>query len=166
MYHRNLTYQQPIPQANVIPQLQTLKIIPKNTWFYTDDFIEGNVELTTSVQVIINDISYIIKSYRVHKDYDMVTLDGINSIEEIPFPKNTKVFIDRDKFLDKNDYLDSDLIGFIVYNSKIEREVIDIVYLNDKKKLIKTEAGYIPFELVKKVDLENKKILVEEVEGL
>lgn len=117
-------------------------------------------------EIIINNNTYIIKSYRVHKGYDMVTLDNINSINDIPFPKNTLVFIDRDKYLVKNDYLDSDLIGFIVYNSKIEREVTDIVYLNDKKKLIKTEAGYIPFELVKKVDLENKKILVEEVEGL
>ena len=117
-------------------------------------------------EIIINDVSYIIKSYRVHKDYDMVTLDGINSINEIPFPKNTKVFIDRDKFLDKNDYLDSDLIGFIVYNSKIEREVSNIIYINDKKKLIQTDEGYIPFELVKDIDLENKRILIEEVDGL
>ena len=117
-------------------------------------------------EIIVNDKIYIIKSYRVHKGYDMVTLEGINDINKIPFPKNTKVYIDRDKYLLKNEYLDSDLIGFIVYNSKLEREVCDIVYLNDTKKLIKTEAGYIPFELVKKVDLDNKRILIEEVDGL
>lgn len=117
-------------------------------------------------EIIINNTPYTIKSYRVHKGYDMVTLDGINSINEIPFPKNIKVFIDRDKYLSKNDYLDSDLIGFIVYNSKIEKEVLDIVYLNDVKRLIKTNSGYIPFELVKEVDLNNKKIRVEEVDGL
>ena len=117
-------------------------------------------------EIIINDVGYTIKSYRVHKDYDMVTLDGINSINEIPFPKNTKVFIDRDKYLLKNDYLDSDLIGFIVYNNKLEREVTGIYYINDKKKLIETKEGYIPFELVKDIDLDNKKILVEEVDGL
>ena len=117
-------------------------------------------------EIIINDKVYLIKSYRVHKDYDMVTLDGINDINMIPFPKNTKVYIDRDKYLKKKEYLDSDLIGFIVYNSKIEREVLGIFYLNDKKKLIKTAVGYIPFELIKKVDLENKKILIEDVDGL
>jgi 16S rRNA processing protein RimM len=117
-------------------------------------------------EIIINDTVYVIKSYRVHKDYDMVTLDGITDINMIPFPKNTKVYIDRDKYLEKKDYLDDDLIGFIVYNSKLEREIIDIVYLNDTKKLIKTSEGYIPFELVKNVDLENKKILIEEVDGL
>lgn len=117
-------------------------------------------------EIIIDNKNYIIKSYRVHKDYDMVTLEGINSINDIPFPKNTKVYIDRDKYLLKNEYLDSDLIGFIVYNSKLEREVLDIVYISKNKKLIQTSEGYIPFELVKNIDLDNKKIIVEEVEGL
>ena len=117
-------------------------------------------------EIIINNVNYIIKSYRVHKGFDMVTLDGINAINDIPFPKNIKVYIDRDKFLEKNDYLDSDLIGFIVYNSKIMKEVLDILYINSAKKLIKVSDRYIPFELVKKVDLENKKILIEDVDGL
>lgn len=117
-------------------------------------------------QLIINNTLYTINSYRVHKGYDMVTLNGISSINDIPFPKNTKVYIDRDKYLEKKDYLDSDLIGFIVYNSKIEREVLDIFYINDKKKLIKISEGYIPFELVKNVDLDNKRIMIEEVLGL
>ena len=117
-------------------------------------------------EIIINDIAYFIDSYRVHKEFDMITLKGIDDINKIPFAKNTIVYIDRDKYLTKNDYLDSDLIGFIVYNSKFEREVIDIVYLNSNKKLLKTENGYIPFELILDVDLINKKIKVSEVEGL
>ena len=117
-------------------------------------------------EIIVNDKTYVIKSYRVHKGYDMVTLEGINDINMIPFPKNTKVYIDRDKYLLKNEYLDSDLIGFIVYNSKIEREITDIFYINDTKKLIKTKESYIPFELVKNIDLENKRIEIGEVDGL
>ena len=117
-------------------------------------------------EIIIDNKAYIIKSYRVHKEYDMVTLEGINSINDIPFPKNTKVYIDRDKYLSKKEYIDSDLIGFVVYNSKIERVITDIFYINDTKKLIKTSDGYIPFELVKNVDLDNKKIEIEEVDGL
>ncbi len=117
-------------------------------------------------EIIINDTTYKIKSYRVHKGYDMVTLEGINSINDITFPKNINVFINRDQYLLKNEYLDSDLIGFIVYNNKLERDVLDIYYINDKKKLIKTSDGYIPFELVKNIDLANKRILIEDVEGL
>ena len=117
-------------------------------------------------EIIILDKVYKIETYRVHKDYDMVTLEGINSINDISFPKNTSVYIDRDKYLTKKDYLDSDLIGFIVYNNKLEREVLDICYLNDTKKLIKTTSGYIPYELVKNIDFEYKRILIEDVDGL
>ncbi len=132
----------------------------KSNFPYKDKVFKINNE------IIINDVNYVIKSYRVHKGFDMVTLEGISSINDIPFPKNTKVYIDRDKFLDKNDYLDSDLIGFIVYNSKIEREITDILYINDTKKLIKTSEGYIPFELVEDIDLSNKRIKIGEVDGL
>ena len=132
----------------------------KSTFKYKEKvFVIGNT-------IIINDNEYIINSYRVHKGYDMVTLKDIDDINKIPFSKNTLVYVERDKYLNNNDYLDSDLIGFIVYNSKIEKEVVDITYLNEKKKLLKTNDGYIPFELIKEIDLKNKKILVEEVLGL
>lgn len=117
-------------------------------------------------ELIINNNTYTINSYRIHKSYDMVTLEGINSINDILFSKNTSVYIDRDKYLLKNDYLDDDLIGFFVYNNKFERKIIEIVYINDTKKLIKTDNGFIPFELVKNIDMKNKRILIEEVDGL
>ncbi len=116
--------------------------------------------------LIIDNKEYIINSYRVHKDYDMVTLKGIDDINKIPFNKNTLVYINKEDYLKSNDYLDSDLIGFIVYNSEIEKKVIDISYLTNNKKLLKTSDGYIPFELIKNIDFNNKKILIEEVIGL
>ena len=132
----------------------------KSNFPYKDKvFLIGN-------KIIIDNHDYIINSYRVHKGYDMVTLKDIDDINNIPFSKNTLVYINREDYLTKNDYLDSDLIGFIVYNSKIEKKVLDILYINDKKKLIKTSDGYIPFELVLDVDIDNKKILIAEVDGL
>lgn len=117
-------------------------------------------------EIIIDNKEYIINSYRIHQGYDMVTLKDISDINQIPFAKNTLVYIDRDKYLSKVDYLDSDLIGFIVYNSEIEKEVIDIVYLNGNKKLLKTFDGYIPFELIEDINFANKKIKIKEVSGL
>ena len=116
--------------------------------------------------IIIDNKEYVINSYRKHKDYDMVTLEGINDINNIPFNKNSLVYIDREKYLDNFDYLDSDLIGFIVYNSEIEKEVLDITYLNNNKKLLKVIDGYIPFELIEKIDFNQKKIKIMEVSGL
>ena len=116
--------------------------------------------------LIIDNHEYHINSYRVHKDYDMVTLKEINDINMIPFPKNTLVYINRDDYLTDKDYLDSDLIGFYVYNSEIRKKVLDITYLNGHKKLLKVLNGYIPFELIKDIDFSKQEIRIEEVSGL
>ena len=132
----------------------------KSNFKYKDRvFKQGN-------EIIINNKVYKISSYRVHKDYDMVTLENIDDINKIPFSKNSFVYIDKDKYLNKSEYIDSDLIGFMVYNSKIEKKVLDIVYLNGNKKLLKVIDGYIPFELILNVNLEDKRILIMEVDGL
>jgi len=116
--------------------------------------------------IIIDNKEYVINSYRKHKDYDMVTLNGIDDINKIPFNKNILVYIDRDKYLDNNDYLDSDLIGFMVYNNEIRKKVLNITYLNNNKKLLKVTDGYIPFELIEHIDFSKKTIKVMEVSGL
>ena len=115
---------------------------------------------------IIIDKPYIITSYRVHKDYDMVTLEGINSINDIIHLKNSLVYIERDKYLDNNDYLDSDLIGFKLVNNELNLVVTDISYINDKKKLLVSENKLIPFELIDKIDYSNKIIFIKDVIGL
>lgn len=115
---------------------------------------------------IIIDKPYIITSYRVHKDYDMVTLEGINSINDIIHLKNSLVYIERDKYLDNKDYLDSDLIGFKLVNNELDLVVTDISYINDKKKLLVSENKLIPFELIDKIDYSNKIIFIKDVIGL
>jgi len=115
---------------------------------------------------IIIDKPYNITSYRVHKDYDMVTLEGINSINDIIHLKNSLVYIERDKYLDNNDYLDSDLIGFKLVNNELDLIVTDVSYINDKKKLLVSENKLIPFELIDKIDYSNKIILIKDVMGL
>lgn len=37
--------------------MPTLKIIPKKSTFFVDDFIEGQIELSNSVQIEIKDIN-------------------------------------------------------------------------------------------------------------
>ncbi len=117
-------------------------------------------------KIIIDNHDYYINTYRVHKDFDMITLDGIDDINKIPFSKNIFVYIEKEDYLDKRDYLDSDLIGFLVYNSELDCEVSDILYLNKKKKLLDCHGKLIPFELIEKIDFDNKKIKIMEVAGL
>ena len=114
----------------------------------------------------------IISSYRYHKIYDMVMLEGYNDINEILKYKGKKVYINRDDLdLKEDDYLLSDLVGLdIIYNDKSLGKVKEIVYNNSNVLLMidGEKTFYIPVkgDFIKKVNLEKNEIIVEHVEGL
>ena len=116
----------------------------------------------------INNQEFVIRGWRKHQEYDMITFKGINDINQIIDLKGSNVYIDKDLLnLDTNEYLDTDLIGLDIYiGNKLVGKVDDITYLNHNKKLLVINNKYIPFELIKDIDLKNKKIIVEEVLGL
>ena len=43
-------------------------------------------------------IKEVLNSYRVHKNYDMVTLEGINDINDVLKYKGMNVYIDRNEY--------------------------------------------------------------------
>ena len=118
--------------------------------------------------IYIDNNKYKINSYRVHKEYDMVTLDGISNINDIESLKGSNVYIDNDEY--NFEYVYSDLIGFSIYDNDYRGEVIDIV----KSKLypmlkVKYNKEYmIPYidNFIDKVDLESKKIYIKYMKGL
>ena len=120
------------------------------------------------VKVKINNQEFVIEGWRKHQEYDMITFKGINDINQIIDLKGSNVYINKDLLnLDTNEYLDTDLIGLDIYiGNKLVGKVDDITYLNHNKKLLVIGSKYIPFELIKDIDLKNKKIIVEEVLGL
>lgn len=124
----------------------------------------------TNNSIYIDNNKYIIKSYRPHKIYDMLVLDGVNSIEDAITLKGSKLYIDRSEY-SFDGYLDEDLIGLSVYfNDEYKGKVVDIeksvkydllVIDGTKKHMVPNIA-----EFVKKIDLENKKIYIEYIKGL
>ena len=113
----------------------------------------------------------VINTYRVHKEYDMLTFDGLNSIDDVIIYKGDKVYINRDDLKIKG-YFNEDLIGLPVYSEdkyigkveyimKNKAHNILVVTEEDKKNLIPN----IP-EFVSKIDLDNKRIDIKEIEGL
>ena len=77
------------------------------------------------------------------------------------------VYIEREKYLNNEEYLDEDLIGFSVYcNQKLVGNVSNILRINDNKKLIEIDSKLIPFELIIDINLENKSIFINYLEGL
>lgn len=125
-------------------------------------FKSGNI-------IYIDNKKYIINSYRFHKIFDMITLDGINNIDDALNLKGLEVYIDR------NDYelgiLNSDLIGLDVYDKDILKGKIIDVLKTDSYDLLVVDGKKrhmipnIP-EFVKNIDLNNNKIDIEYIKGL
>lgn len=118
--------------------------------------------------LIIDNQEFIINTYRPHQEYDMVTLKGINNINDIIDLKGSFVYINKDLInLNQDEYLDTDLINLDVYmNSNLVGKIKDIRYITKDKKLLVINSSLVPFELIKEIDLKNKKIIIEEVIGL
>ena len=114
---------------------------------------------------------FIINNYRPHKNYDMVMLEGISDINEALIYKGESVYINRED-LNIDGYILEDLIGLDVYSEDrfvgnvyeiINNKAHDIlVVVNDCRK------NFIPLvdEFIKFVDIEHKKIMINEIEGL
>ena len=118
--------------------------------------------------ILINNQEFIITNYRIHKEYDMLSLKGIDNINQILGLKGSLVYTYKEQLnLKEQEYLDSDLINLNIYMSdKLIGKVNNITYINNTKKLYIVNNNYIPFELVKKLDIKNKKIEIVEVNGL
>lgn len=115
----------------------------------------------------------VINSYRRHKMFDMITLEGYSNINEVLMYKGKNVYVDSSSVvLDKNTYLDEELIGLdVIYEDIIKGKVYDIerydkttlfVIKNDNKEYL------IPYNdnIIDKIDIDNKKIYIKDIKGL
>ena len=120
--------------------------------------------------VINNDILHI-KSYRVHKCYDMITFIEYNNINDVLKYVKSKVYIDR-KYLCDVAYLDEDLIGMdVVFNSCVVGKVKSIENISKNPLMainVKNEIKYVPNnkEFIENVDFKENKVYIKYVEGL
>ncbi len=117
-----------------------------------------------------------IETVNYSKNVVILKLEGINSMEEANKYRNCYLKIDRKnaKKLPKGTYFIADLIGLEVYTDegKLLGKVDDIYNTGSKDiYVIKDNLGkqiLLPSikEVIKQVDLENKKIIVHIIEGL
>lgn len=128
------------------------------------DFFEKNKIFKKGFKLYITPLYHeeVINTYRVHKNYDMVTFNGYNDINEILKYIGMGVYIKRsDLDLKEDEYLLSDLIGYAVYdNNKLLGKVSNISFNNNVLLKI-DDIFYIPFidEFIEKVDVKTKKIM-------
>ena len=112
-------------------------------------------------------ISNIRMLFLVHKNYDMVTFDGIDNINDVIVYKGDAVYANRND-IKIDGYFDEDLIGLDVYTSSCIGKVEYILKSKAHDILVLDTGKMIPniSEFVKQIDLNDKKIIVEKVEGL
>lgn len=113
----------------------------------------------------------IINTYRVHKNYDMVTLKGYNDINEVLKYKGLDVYINRDD-LKVNTWLINDLINYKIVNNKKFYGIIKDIRSNNHDYLLEVEFNnkdyYIPYvkEFIKEIRKDKKEVEVCRVEEL
>ena len=115
-----------------------------------------------------------ITSYRHHKIYEMITMDGYKDINEvIKYLKENVYILKKDLKLNDNEYLDKDLIDFKVYESdNLIGVVSNITYASETNKLLEVlnndKKILIPFnnEFVININLQEKRIDVKLIKGM
>jgi len=150
-----------------------VKVI-SSTDFEEQRFEKGTELLITRGNQVVKEVT--VESYRTHKNNLLVKFVGIDSIEEAEKLKNLQIKIDSDNIgeLEENEFYFHEIIGCEVFdeNGKSLGEISEILTpgANDVW-VIKTQNGkeiLIPYieDVVKKIDVENKKIDIEVMEGL
>ena len=118
--------------------------------------------------LIIDEKSYKITSYRVHKDYDMVIFDGFNNINDVLFLKGKKVYKSKDEInLSNENILDSELITYKVITTEGRGgKILDIeetgnnykilrLLINNRKTLVPYHRDFV------KIDSNKKEVIVK-----
>ena len=124
-------------------------------------------------KIIIDDKDYVIKSYRHHKNFEMVTLNEYNYINEVLFLMKKKVYIlKNDLSLNTDEVLDEELISFQVLTTDGKMGIIKEIFLaSPENKIIRVlldKEVLIPLKspMIKKINKEKKEIIVELVSGM
>ena len=130
----------------------------------------ADIALKVGNTILIDNTEHVVKSYRKHKHYDMITIDDYNNINDVLFLKNKKVYVDR-KYLEGIKFIDQDLIGMkVIVNNEEKGYIKEIRKISSQKKLFvveyKEKVVLVPYEFLKEVNIKDKKIVLESIEGL
>lgn len=121
------------------------------------DFSRKDLLFVKGFKIYIKGTEFVINSYRKHKTYDMVTLEGINNINDIIDLKGNYVYIKRE---DIKEFIDEDLYDYKVVVKANEYKITDIVENKAHKILVLNEDIMVPYvsDFIEKKDDKEKII--------
>lgn len=119
--------------------------------------------------LIIEEKKYEIKTYRVHKQFDMVTLDNYHDINEVLFLLKKNVYIEKEELsLAKEEVLDEELIKYQVLTTSGKRGIIkEIFFASPTNKIMRVmfdKEVLVPLNSpLVKIDVEKQEIRIDEM---
>ena len=131
--------------------------------------------LKKNMTIYIGESKYkeIISSYRHHKQFEMICMQGYDNINQILKYKGLKVYINKDDLkLAKDEYLDEDLIGLDV---KVDNNIIGKIKRIEKYPhqdlivvKVKEKDCLIPYvsDIIEEVNLNERYIVIKDIKGL
>lgn len=145
-------------------------------------FTKGKEKLIEALRnvFVLKDGNYIelnVTSVRFHKHFAIVKFKEFNTVNDVEEYKGCDIFLSREEVeenLDKDEYLINDLIGMDVYDEdgccigvvsaigeNLANDLLSVKDNNGREHLV-------PFvkELVPVVDTENRRIVINNIEGL
>ena len=112
----------------------------------------------------------VINTYRRHKNFDMITMEGYSNINEVLKYKGKYVYVNKEDIKLDNNYLDEDIIGLNAYVNNEYKGIVDDIERYDKTTIVVVKDNdkeyLIPYELINSIDINNKKISIKNIEGL
>ena len=114
-----------------------------------------------------------IVTYRHHKIFEMITLEGYDNINQILKYKGEYIFVNKEDIkLSKNEYLDEDIIGLSVYKEntyvgnikKIENHNgNEVLYISNEQKNYLVPYN---FDIITDINLKEKTMKVKNIIGM
>lgn len=118
-------------------------------------------------------IKITITSVRIHQGYYLITINNLLNINDVLAYVGLDIYTDKHEELEEGRFYFDDLIGSLVYgedNKKIG--IVKDIMDNPNQSLLEIDTGtkitLIPFveAFIKDVDIDNKKIIINVIEGL
>jgi len=115
----------------------------------------------------------VINTYRHHKIFEMITMNGYNNINDILKYKGDYLFVNRaDIKLGVNEYLDEEIINLNVYVDNLFIGTVKKIDKHSKNELLvvkNQEKDYlIPynFDIILSINIKEKRIDIQNIKGL
>ena len=143
---------------------------------FTDDIKRFDKLKKINIEQKNSKKEYEIENIKYHKDMVILKLKGIDQIEQAELLRNSYLKIDRNEEepLEENTYYIVDLLGLSVYTEEdVLLGILDDIYNTGSNDIyvVKDELGkqtLLPAiqDVIKKIDIENQKIIVHLMKGL